>query len=162
MIRLTLYHGTDCYFDDIRLDKSIGRRDFGVGFYTTTIASQAESWAKSKKIRNHSEAAYVYVYEAEIADDLSIQKYEGLTVEWLEMIRDNRKYGGVQHKYDVMIGPVANDDTMVTVNRYVQGIYTAKEAINRLRFSQANNQVAFHTERAVKCLKLVRRYQVGE
>ena len=57
-----------------------------------------------------------------------------------------------------MIGPVAYDDTMVTVNRFVQGIYTAEEAINRLRFSKANDQVTFHTEQAVKCLKLAKRY----
>lgn len=90
-----------------------------------------------------------------------MHKYEGLTTEWLEMVRDNRKNGGIQHDYDIMIGPVANDDTMVTVNRFVQGIYTAEEAISRLRFSKANDQVTFHTEQAVKCLKLVRRYQVG-
>lgn len=162
MMKLTLYHGTDCLFEDIDLSKSRGRRDFGTGFYTTTLAPQAESWARSKKIRNHSKAAYVYVYEAEIPDDLSVHKFEGLTTEWLEMVRDNRKYGGIQHNYDILIGPVANDDTMVTVTRYVQGIYTAREAIDRLRFSRANDQVTFHTERAVKCLKFVRRYQVGK
>lgn len=161
MTKLTVYHGTDCIFKDIDLHKSIGGRDFGRGFYTTTIAAQAESWARSKKIRNKSKSAYVYVYEAEIPDGLSVHKYEGLTTEWLEMVRDNRKNGGIQHDYDVMIGPVANDDTMVTVNRFVQGIYTAEEAISRLRFSKANDQVTFHTEQAVKCLKLVRRYQVG-
>lgn len=161
MKKLTVYHGTDCLFQEIDLRKSLGRRDFGIGFYTTTIAAQAESWARSKKIRNGSKAAYVYVYEAEIPDRLSVHKYEGLTEEWLRMVRDNRKHGGVQHDYDIMIGPVANDDTMVTVNRYVQGIYTAEEAIRRLQFSRANDQVTFHTKRAVECLKLVRRYQVG-
>lgn len=161
MIKLTVYHGTDCIFQDIDLHKSISRRDFGRGFYTTTIAAQAESWARSKKVRNKSKSAYVYVYEAEIPDDLSVHKYEGLTTEWLEMVRDNRKNGGIQHDYDIMIGPVANDDTMVTVNRFVQGIYTAEEAISRLRFSKTNDQVTFHTEQAVSCLKLMRRYQVG-
>lgn len=97
MMKFTVYHGTDCLFEEIDLHKSIGRRDFGIGFYTTTIAAQAESWARSKKIRNHSESAYVYVYEADIPDGLSVHKYEGLTTEWLEMVRDNRKYGGIQH-----------------------------------------------------------------
>lgn len=161
MMKLTVYHGTDCIFHNIDLHKSIGRRDFGTGFYTTTIAAQAENWARSKKVRNKSESAYVYVYEVEIPEDLAVCRYEGLTTEWLEMVRDNRKQGGIQHDYDIMIGPVANDDTMVTVNRFVQGIYTAEEAINRLRFSKANDQVTFHTERAVRCLKLLRRYQVG-
>lgn len=156
-----VYHGTDCVFQDIDLGKSLNRRDFGTGFYTTIIAAQAESWAKSKKIRSHSKSAYVYVYEAEISDELSVCRFDSLSVEWLNMVRNNRRYGGIQHSYDITMGPVADDDTMVTVNRYVQGIYTEDEAMNRLRFSKASNQVAFHTVRAVKCLKRVRRYEVG-
>lgn len=162
MMKLTVYHGTDCLFQDIDLRKSLNKRDFGIGFYTTTIVAQAESWARSKKIRNHSKSAYVYVYEAEIQDMLSVHKHEGLTAEWLEMVKNNRTYGGLQHGYDIVIGPVANDDTMVTVNRFVQGIYTVEEAIRRLSFSQVNDQVTFHTEQTVKCLKLARRYKLEQ
>ncbi len=160
MIRLTLYHGTDSDFERIDLSKSLEKRDFGTGFYTTTLSSQAERWALNKKARNTSAHAYVYVYEAEIPDSLSVKSFDGLSLEWLEMVRANRQHGGVQHNYDILIGPVANDDTMLTVNRFIQGIYTAKEALERLRFSKANDQVSFHTEAAVSCLKLVRRYQV--
>lgn len=162
MKKYTLYHGTDCFFKHIDLNKSIDKRDFGIGFYTTTIAAQAESWARSKKIRNHSKTAYVYVYEAEIPDNLSVHEYDSLSIEWLEMVKCNWKYGSIQHNYDIVIGPVANDDTMVTINRYVQGIYTAEEAVKRLRFSRANNQVSFHTIQAIKCLKPIRRYQIGK
>lgn len=157
---MILYHGTDCDFSRIDLGKSCGRRDFGVGFYTTTLCAQAENWAKSKRFRNMSTHAYVYVFEYEPAQDLDVKIFEGLSIEWLEMIKANRKLGGTRHAYDVVIGPVANDDTMVTVNRYVQGIYTSDEAIGRLRFSKANDQVSFHTERAVSCLTLLRRYEV--
>ncbi|MCD7783965.1 MAG: DUF3990 domain-containing protein [Oscillospiraceae bacterium] len=160
MTKLTLYHGTDSDFETIDLSKSLEKRDFGTGFYTTTISSQAERWALNKKVRNTSEHAYVYVYEAGIPDALSLKSFDGLSLEWLEMIRTNRQLGGIQHGYDIVIGPVANDDTMLTVNRFIQGIYTAEEALERLRFSKANDQVSFHTEAAVSCLKLVRRYQV--
>lgn len=34
------------------------------------------------------------------------------------MIRNNRLNGSVQHDYDVVIGPVANDNTMRTVALY--------------------------------------------
>lgn len=162
MSTMIVYHGTDCIFDGIDLKKSKDKRDFGAGFYTTTIAAQAESWARSKKIRNHSDEAYVYVFELELSNALSVFQYDGLTVEWLEMVKANRKYGGIQHHYDILIGPVANDDTMVTVNRYVQGIYTAEEAIQRLKFSKSNDQVSFHTQQAINYLKKIRRYRVGE
>ena len=157
---MILYHGTDCLFDQIDLEKSIGKRDFGVGFYTTTISSQADNWARSKRLRNNSEHAYVYVYEFELLEDLSVKQFKGLTVEWLNAVRDNRKYGGIQHSFDVMIGPVANDNTMLTVTRYVQGTYTAEEALKRLEYARVNDQVSFHTEKALKCIRFVRRYTV--
>ncbi len=160
MMKITLYHGTDSDFAEIDLKKSLERRDFGTGFYTTTISSQAERWALNKKARNSSEHAYVYVYEAEIPDTIAVKSFDGLSLEWLELVRANRQHGGVQHNFDVVIGPVANDDTMLTVNRFIQGIYTAEEALERLRFSKANDQVSFHTNAAISCLKLIRRYQV--
>lgn len=159
-MKLTLYHGTDSDFERIDLSKSLEKRDFGTGFYTTTLSSQAERWALNKKARNVSEHAYVYVYEAEIPESILVKNFDGLSLEWLEMVRANRQHGGIQHSYNVVIGPVANDDTMLTVNRFIQGIYTDEEALERLRFSKANDQVSFHTEAAVSCLKLVRRYQV--
>ena len=76
------------------------------------------------------------------------------------MIKENRSLGGIQHDFDILIGPVANDDTRVTISRYMQGIYTADEAIKRLEYAKVNDQVTFHTQRAVKFLKFVRRYSV--
>lgn len=160
MIKMLLYHGTDCDFQEIDLSNSLERRDFGKGFYTTTISSQAERWAVNKRIRNNTTHAYIYVYETVIPDEIAVKKFDELSVEWLEMVRKNRQLGGTQHNYDIVIGPVANDDTMLTVNRYIQGIYTADEAIERLRFSKVNDQVSFHTLKAVKCLKFVRRYSI--
>ena len=160
-MKMMLYHGTDCIFEKIELEKSIGHRDFGIGFYTTTISAQAESWARSKKLRNDSQKAFVYVYEADFPENkLKNKQFEGLSVEWLNMVRDNRKHGRCQHNYDIMIGPVANDNTMLTVTRYIQGAYTAEEALARLAYAKANDQVSFHTEKALEHIHFVRRYSV--
>ena len=51
MKKIIVYHGTSFDFDAIDFTKSKDRRDFGKGFYTTTIQSQAESWAKNIAIR---------------------------------------------------------------------------------------------------------------
>lgn len=102
----------------------------------------------------------MYVYEAHISESLSVCEHLDMSVEWLEMIKTNRKLGGIQHNYDIVIGPVANDDTMLTVSRYIAGVYTANEAIERLKYSKANNQVSFHTNNAIKALKFIRIYKV--
>ena len=43
--KLILYHGSNSNFDVIDLLKSKDKRDFGRGFYTTTLREQAEDWA---------------------------------------------------------------------------------------------------------------------
>lgn len=39
---MTLYHGTNIDFSEIDLAKSFPLKDFGQGFYLTTIREQAE------------------------------------------------------------------------------------------------------------------------
>ena len=78
-------------------------------------------------------------------------------VNLIAFIKENRAKGGLQHNYDVVIGPVADDNTMETVQLYIAGVLKANEAVERLRYSQVNNQVSFHTEKALKHLKFVRR-----
>ena len=69
----------------------------------------------------------------------------------------NRSKGGLQHEHDAVIGPVADDNTMETVQLYIANILTVKEAVERLQYSKVNNQVSFQTEKALEYLKPVRR-----
>lgn len=49
---IIVYHGTTDFFEDIDLNKSKNRRDFGKGFYTTILESQAKEWAYRLGLRN--------------------------------------------------------------------------------------------------------------
>ena len=100
-----------------------------------------------------------YVYQCSFTEDssLRIKRFDSLSEEWLEFIKENRANGGVQHDYDVVIGPVADDNTMETVQLYIAGILKVNEAVERLRYSQVNNQVSFHTEKALSFLKYMGR-----
>lgn len=77
--------------------------------------------------------------------------------EVLEFIRENRSKGGLQHDYDVVIGPVADDNTMETIQLYIAGILSVDEAVDRLKYSRVNNQVSFHTEKSLECLRFAGR-----
>lgn len=160
MKKIIVYHGTAFDFENIDLSKSKNKRDFGKGFYTTTIQAQAEAWAKNIALRNAAKVAYVYVYEFTFSEELNCKYFQGLTRDWLEFIKMNRALGGVQHEYDVVIGPVADDNTMLTVNRYMNGTYTVEEALERLAYFKVNDQVCLNTEKALRYIKLVRRYEV--
>lgn len=155
--RLILFHGTIKVFDTIDLSKSHNRRDFGMGFYTTILENQAKEWAYRLSLREKCTKYFVYQYSFEENSTLDIKRFDGLTEEWLEFIKENRSKGGLQHKYDVVIGPVADDNTMETVQLYIAGIFNAKEAVERLRYNRVNNQVSFHTDKAIEQLKQVRR-----
>lgn len=157
---LILYHGSNIAFDQIDLSKSHNRRDFGKGFYCTILENQAIEWAHRLYMRNFSGGEYVYQYIFHQTEDLKIKHFHALDVEWLEFIKNNRSKGGIQHDYDVVIGPVADDNTMETVQLYISGILKAKEAVERLRYNKVNNQVSFHTPLALKQLKLECRKEV--
>lgn len=157
---LVLYHGTTALFEEIDLEKSHNRRDFGQGFYCTVLESQAEEWAKRLYLRSRKGGRYVYRYLFRQTEDLKIKHFASLNQEWLEFIKRNRINGGIQHSFDVVVGPVADDNTMETVQLYLSGILTADEAVERLRYNKVNNQVSFHTPLALQHLTLESRKEV--
>lgn len=154
---LIVYHGSCSDFENIDLSKSHDRRDFGKGFYTTILQEQSKEWAYRLSLREKKREYYVYEFLFEEVSTLKVKRFDRLDEEWLEFIKSNRSKGGLQHNYDVVIGPVADDNTMETVQLYIANILSAKEAVERLRYSKVNNQVSFHTKRALQYLKPVRR-----
>lgn len=154
---LILYHGSDSFFEEIDLAKSQNRRDFGKGFYTTVLETQAKDWAYKQMLRESNSKNYVYKFRFEESQDLKIKHFNSLDKEWLDFIKINRSKGGIQHNFDVVVGPVVDDNTMQTVQLYLLGTITAEEAVERLKFNKVNNQVSFHTENAIKHLVLINR-----
>ena len=145
------------YVEQIISEKSRQRRDFGMGFYTTVLENQAKEWGYRLSLRERVQKYYVYQYSFVEDEELNIKRFDGLNSEWLEFVKLNRSKGGLQHDYDVVIGPVADDNTMETVQLYISGTLTTKEAVERLRYNQVNNQVSFHTEKALQSLIYIRR-----
>ena len=157
--KLTVYHGSTFEFETIDLSKSHNRRDFGKGFYTTLLYTQSKEWAYRLALRYGKNKYFIYEYAFCEKPDLKVKRFDTLSEEWLEFIKENRMSNVINHDFDVVIGPVADDNTMETVQLYIAGILSAKEAVERLRYSEINNQVSFHSEKALECVKLVRRHE---
>ena len=100
--KLTLYHGSNCNFTQVDLSKAKDRRDFGKGFYMTTLQTQAQDLAEILYARFGGDGAFVYTFEFELTNKLKMKKFNGISEEWLIFIRDNRIKGGIQHDYDVI------------------------------------------------------------
>jgi len=154
---MKLYHGSNSLFENIELSKSKDKRDFGKGFYTTTIREQAVSWAEAVFDRYGGAGKFIYEFTFETNNDLNIKKFEKADKEWLEFISGNRSIGGIQHDFDIVIGPVANDKTNRTIALYIAGIYNAEMALQLLKHNDLNDQVSFHTEKALSFLILTKR-----
>lgn len=54
---------------------------------------------------------------------LNVKEFSSANEEWLDFILMCREKGGLPHSYDVVIGPTADDDTMVCLNSYWRGFY---------------------------------------
>jgi hypothetical protein len=153
---MILFHGSNCEFEIISLEKSKNNRDFGKGFYTTTLKEQAKEWAEVLFLRTQKGSAFLYEFEFQDFKDLNVKTFSEYTLEWLNFVKENRVYGGTQHNYDVVKGPVANDRTMEAIAQYLSGAYDAEYTIKQLAYMKSNDQVSFHTEKALAKLKLLK------
>jgi hypothetical protein len=160
MKQLVVYHGSNAKFNRIDLSKSRNKRDFGRGFYMTTLQEQAEQWANVIFDRYGGSGKYLYKLILELPEGLKVKEFDGLTTQWLEMVKENRTQGGIQHNYDVVVGPIADDRTMPTITLYVNGLISEAAAIEQLRYSEPNNQVSVHTEKALKYLSLLEKVRL--
>ena len=92
----------------------------------------------------------------EAFEKLKVLHFTEPNVEWLRFVAANRRrtYSGEQ--YDVVAGPVANDNTMPVVNMYISGFLDEDYAIKRLLPQKLKDQFAFKTEAAVNLLRFRR------
>lgn len=167
LISLKLYHGSTFIVDKPSLEILNYRTDFGKGFYTTTDIEQAKNWTLIKKKRLEKEGKnininqYVNVYEYTENEKLSILNFEEATEEWLKFVFKNRESDELVHKYDIVIGPVADDSLYQVLVGYETGMYDTQETIKRLKTYQLVNQISFHTLKSLECIKYIETIKVG-
>ena len=154
---MRLYHGSLVAVKNPNVFKGRTAVDFGKGFYTTTSFEQAQKWADLKRKRSGVSRAVVSEYEA--PDDLLDGRYatlnfSGPTKDWLDFVVKNRKGAG-EERYDLTMGPVANDQLYATIRLYEQGVVTAEAAIEMLKTHVLFDQLAFHSSEVADCLRFV-------
>lgn len=161
---MLVYHGSNVEVRKPSLLKSRKKTDFGRGFYTTTQKEQAEHWTSIKIDRANTGRRIVSVFEVDDAlltnPELKIREFHGPDEAWLNFVVDSRK--GVEHDYDIVFGPVANDKVFTVVNLYESGVLDAPAAIAELKAYKTYNQLSFHTPRVLQALKFVKSYIVND
>ncbi|MCT4662850.1 MAG: DUF3990 domain-containing protein [Tissierellales bacterium] len=146
-----LYHGSDVIVKKPRIIESNRLLDFGTGFYTTTNKNQAIRWSQKVMARNNSESSYLSVYKFQAEKEIKIKKFEKPDKEWLDFITANRNGTYMEEEYDIIWGPVADDNVYLTVKLFETGVLSKEEALKRLKVEKLFDQVLFHSEKALKC-----------
>lgn len=155
---MKLYHGSIVRVKRPSLRVGRANTDFGKGFYTTTDYVQAARWALIRSQRAVTDEAIVSVFEVD--DDLlqrkdfRIMEYNGATEEWLNFVVKNRRSAPL-HDFDIVLGPVANDNLYATISMYENGQLSVEAAIVQLKTHVLFNQVSFHTEKVLSYIRFV-------
>ena len=155
---MILYHGSNLIVDKPQLVPQNRALDFGKGFYTTENKIQAVSFAEKIFRRRKEGEPIVSVYEFdEVAAFAKCKhlRFEAPDEEWLDFVfaHRNRTYHG--DDYEIIYGPVANDDIFLTFHLYAAGELTKEETINRLKIKKLYNQLVFSSEQAISHLMFI-------
>lgn len=140
--------------------------DFGVGFYTTTDVEQALRWVQIRLGRNlMASSGCVMEYDFDesllVSDELKVKKFDGVSIQWLNFIAANRLHGNVDHSYDIVMGPVADDRVYTVLNLYEGGFIDEVDAMKRMKAYRLADQVLFHTERSLRGLRYLATMEVS-
>lgn len=131
--------------------------DFGIGFYLISDYEQAKKWAVRTTGRRAEGSPTISVYNVDdkAFKDLSVLTFVKADKEWLRYIATYRTDKSASDAYDIVIGPVANDQAIRTVNDFIKGRFTENMAIQLLLPQNLKDQYTFKTEKAISILELV-------
>lgn len=165
---MILFHGSNTDIKSINLAMCRPYKDFGRGFYLTEIKDQALKMAK-RVAKIYGGQPIVNIYE--ISDDfienmtLNIRRFADTpSEEWARFVMNNRSRSftnfsslecNLDNKYDIVIGPVADDDMAMLFRQYQNELITFENLMSGMTFRKTTNQYSFHTERAIALLRKV-------
>lgn len=156
---MKLYHGTNIQFNEINLKLCRPNKDFGQGFYLTDLKKQALLMAQRKCDFETRGTPVVLEYEFDekhLTDgSLSVKIFQNVCEEWAEFILINRqkRKKKLQHEYDIVVGPIADDGVVYQLNRYQQKMIDLSTLVKELTFKKLNNQYYFGTPKSLTYLK---------
>jgi hypothetical protein len=161
---MKVFHGTNLIIEQPKIINRFKTLDFGEGFYTTENENQARDFA-IKVCQRRIPELYPIVNCYEFNEDInkfSVLKFDSPNENWLDFVVERRK-GIVQiKKYDLIIGPIANDDVFGTIILYEAGQLDKESAINKFKVKKLYNQVVFCNKIVLNSLTFVKSYKVED
>ena len=145
MEKIIVYHGSNVEVSVPRILQNGFYKDFGYGFYCTSYEKQAKRWAMTRKGES-----ILNRYEYRLHPDLKVLSFVKMTDEWLDFVVDCRR--GIEHAYDIVEGPMADDQIWNFVEGFVAGRIPREAFWGLVKFNYPTHQIVFCTEAALSTL----------
>ena len=145
MEKIIVYHGSNIEVPVPRILQNGFYKDFGYGFYCTSYEKQAKRWAMTRKGES-----ILNRYEYRLHPDLKVLSFVEMTDEWLDFVVDCRR--GIEHAYDIVEGPMADDQIWNFVEGFVAGRIPREAFWGLVKFNYPTHQIVFCTEAALSTL----------
>lgn len=151
---MKLYHGGNTAVRHPVILASDRELDFGVGFYLTSSLEQAKRRAILTAERRGvgQPTISVYQFDEAILSTLKVLHFEKADKRWLNFIVANREQIPSNQRWDIIIGPVANDRTMPVIRMFLAKTYTVSETLRRLLPQKLHDQYTFKNEAVLRHL----------
>jgi hypothetical protein len=122
------------------------------------MRSQAEYWAQ-RKGKEHKTNGYVtefnFIESAFEYWELQVLRFDSYTEEWLDFIVMNRNVNRSvpAHDYDIVEGPLADDDVTQRIDDYLGGAVSKADFLEELKFRHPTHQIGLCTHRSLQALE---------
>lgn len=150
---ITIYHGSNVAVESPQIIISGYYKDFGFGFYCTNIEKQAKKWALTKQ-----GASIISVFNYRITEGLKVLSFPEMTDGWLDFVVECRR--GIKHEYDIVEGPMADDQIWDYVEDFMDGNITREAFWVLAKFKYPTHQIVFCTQKALQSISFNHSYSL--
>lgn len=141
-----LYHGSNVVVEKPQILISGFNKDFGYGFYCTNIERQARKWALTR--RGNS---VISIFRYAPIEELKLLSFPEMSDEWLDFVVNCRR--GIKHDYDIVEGPMADDQIWDYVEDFMEGVITREAFWVLAKFKYPTHQIVFCTQKSLESIK---------
>lgn len=158
---MKLYHGSNVEIVKIDLTRSRPFKDFGRAFYLSPNEQQAWDRAFAAiSIWGGEPCVSTFEFDESLLTlgDLKVLRFDAYTEEWADFIFANRERTKPEfhHEYDIVYGPIANDNVGEQVALFKGGYISKERFLQKIRHMRGITfQYAFCTEAAIHKLKRI-------
>lgn len=150
---MELFHGSNMEVSSPKILTNGYYKDFGFGFYCTSLEKQAKRWALTK-----SKQHIVNIYNYQVNQELKKKHFSEMTEEWLDFVVACRH--GEPHSFDIVEGPMADDTIWDYIEDFLTGEITREAFWVLVKFKYPTHQIVFCTDKALSSISFERSYRL--